>query len=165
MKSTKNKNSTTPLEKSETKTEKKKKRKGNKERWPSLNVKRQVSNRREYIDYDYLDKLSPEEKDWLNQFTKEYHIASFNKDESKRLIKDTREIYRNNNSRNKCMLSMAKSTGLLDNMPTKVRLDEAVDKTLGPYNGDNEESLVAKIDFNKDLEKAPKRPYKPKKGT
>ena len=41
---------------------------------PSLNLK----TRCELIDYDYLDKLSPEELQWLNSFSEEYTNANFN---------------------------------------------------------------------------------------
>ncbi len=32
----------------------------------------------EFIDYDYLSKLSPKDKVWLEQFTKEYYHNTFN---------------------------------------------------------------------------------------
>lgn len=141
------------------------KKKGKRERWPSLNVKRQVYNRKEYIDFDYIDKLSPEEKDWLNQFTKEHHIASFKKEEDKRLIKDTRAVYGENNARNRCMLSHAKSKGLLDNAPTKQYLDDIVDSELSAFNIDDEDALIRKIDIARDLEKVSNRPRNTKKRT
>lgn len=52
--------------------------------------------RQEYMDYDYVDKLSSEEKQWLADFTDEYYNASVGKqsDEGKnnRFMKSKKEI-------------------------------------------------------------------------
>ncbi len=47
---------------------------------PNLQAKYSPRIRGEYIDYDYLDQLSEKDKDWLDQFTGEFHGASFKKD-------------------------------------------------------------------------------------
>lgn len=39
--------------------------------------------RQEIIDIDYLNKLSPDEKAWLNQFNKEFVNADFSDDENR----------------------------------------------------------------------------------
>ena len=42
-----------------------------------LNTSNHPHERREYIDYDYTKKLSPEERAWLEKFTGEYYGADF----------------------------------------------------------------------------------------
>lgn len=42
--------------------------------------------RREFMDYDYLDKLDKESKEFLGKFTKEYYHASFETDEESRAM-------------------------------------------------------------------------------
>ena len=63
--------------------------------------------RQEYMDYDYVDKLSDEEKQWLADFTAEYYNASVGrqKDEGKdnRFAKskeDVKDSQHRNNLRN-----------------------------------------------------------------
>jgi len=59
-------------------------------------------NAREFVDFNYLDKLSEEELDWLDKFSREYYQASFkNTDEDKHGTQEQRrDVYRNNNYRN-----------------------------------------------------------------
>lgn len=71
-----------------------------------------IQNRSEELYVDYLDKLSEEEKDWLNRFNEEYVNANF-KHGGKVLHKtkaQKREIYAKNNSRNRCILNRYKET-------------------------------------------------------
>lgn len=71
----------------------------------SLIKKMQNLVRQEYTDFDYLDKLNPEELEWLAKFNNEHLNASFKKDNRKNLIKDPEEknkIYNENNARNRC---------------------------------------------------------------
>lgn len=59
--------------------------------------------KKELIDFDYLDKLSPEELEWLSSFMEEWAGARFNHPYQKhhKGIQAKREIYRSNNSRNR----------------------------------------------------------------
>lgn len=63
-------------------------------RLATVNPKRYSRTVRWKIDYDYLDKLSPEEKKWLAEFTREWldnpksHTPKFFK--SKKDLKETR---------------------------------------------------------------------------
>lgn len=76
---------------------------------PELQPKMHLKIRQELVDYDYVNKLSEEEKAWLNRFTKEWVSASFEKSTTgnrhsvKNLNKGEKarqEIYTNNNKRN-----------------------------------------------------------------
>ena len=77
------------------------------------------------MDYDYLNKLSEKELEYLNKFTEEYVNASVNTKnpkknlhKSKRLIKD---CFDRNNARNRDVLTQQKAMG------KHVYLDEIVD--------------------------------------
>lgn len=80
-----------------------------------MNVARQVKNRQQELDIDYWDKLTPKEKEWLNSFLEETVITNF-AHKGKKLIKTKkgkREAYNRNNARNRDLLNMAQSTGLI----------------------------------------------------
>lgn len=60
--------------------------------------------RQEFLDYDYLKKLSKEEYAWLAAFTHEYNCANLNHRGDKVMGRDkktTKEIYDKNNARNR----------------------------------------------------------------
>jgi hypothetical protein len=65
------------------------------------------------IDYDYVSKLSPKEKAWLNKFTEEYTNASIKKDKKPlhKTKEHTKDCYDRNNARNRCILTRAKASG------------------------------------------------------
>jgi hypothetical protein len=116
----------------------------NKEKFPALNVRRMVSNRREYVDYDYIEGLDDKAKDFLNRFTEEYYIANFNHkgksvDKTKKAKKDS---YDRNNQRNRDLYSKAKVTGLMDNAPTKEYLQSKIDAEYIENAGDLEDILI-----------------------
>jgi hypothetical protein len=116
----------------------------NKEKYPALNVKRMVANRREYVDYDYVGELDDKAKDFLNRFTEEYYIANF-KHKGKAVSKSKKskkDSYDRNNQRNRDLYSMAKVTGLLDNAPTKEYLQSKLDQEQLDKNSDIENALI-----------------------
>lgn len=79
----------------------KKKTKRSRSKYPGLDPKLNRINLRDAIDYDYIDKLSDKEKDFLNRFSVEYYSADFSGDRT--LIKGKkarRKIYKANNDRN-----------------------------------------------------------------
>lgn len=125
------------------------------EKYPTFNVKRQVSNRRELLEADYIDKLSDKEKDWLNRFNEEFVIANFNHkgkliDGSKKARKKS---YDANNARNRCQYTKAKVTGLLNNAPTEAYLKSYIDKNVGDVYETIEDAIVDAIDKSKKLRK------------
>jgi hypothetical protein len=82
-------------------------KKGKKKKKASLKVLQKKSTRlirQEYMDYDYVDQLSKEEKQWLADFTAEYYNASVGRqgDEGKdnRFARSKKEVkdsqHRNN---------------------------------------------------------------------
>jgi len=98
------------------KSKKKSKSNYNKQKYASFNVKYQVGVRKELLsDIDYIDKLSDEDKDWLNRYLQETVVANFNHG-GESIIKDQklrREIYKENNKRNSDVYSLGKSKGSL----------------------------------------------------
>lgn len=105
---------------------------------PGLNLK----TRTDLIDYDYLDKLSPSEKKWLNKFTEEYTNDSFNRDDYRKNLVVKKEADRKdcddrNNARNRCILTMQRAQN-------KIEYIEENKKVLGE---NPEEELNREIDI------------------
>lgn len=105
-------------------TKKKKKTRRSQSKYPALDPKFMPKVRREYLDIDYLDQLSDEEKEWLNKFMDESLNASFKNDGRDKIQdKDSkRKVYSENNARNRDLYSIAKASGLVsdaidDNRP------------------------------------------------
>jgi len=71
-------------------------------------------------DFDYVERLSAKEKEFLNQFVAEYYDASFKED--KPLHKGTRlrrECYRRKNRQNKDVQSILDCGGRMDRVDKK----------------------------------------------
>lgn len=83
--------------------------------YPALKPKLNLKTRTELIDYDYLDKLSPDEKKWLNKFTEEYTNANLDYKNLSNNLHNTKELKKDctdrNNSRNRDILTRAKASG------------------------------------------------------
>jgi hypothetical protein len=95
------------------KAEKKTKPRRDQIKRPALNKKYNSRILGEFIDYDYLDKLSESELDFLNKFTEEYHKASYKHDGTD--IQDY-EMYGKdsndrNNSQNRCLYGNLRNKG------------------------------------------------------
>lgn len=81
-----------------------------------LSKRKNARNRAELIEQDYIKKLSPKEKAWLNKFNEEWISASFDKNNRKNLHKTKeakRDCYGRNNSRNRDLYNFLKITGNL----------------------------------------------------
>lgn len=92
-------------------------------RWRGLDPQSNPKNRREVVDYDYLDNLTPEETDFINQFTEEWYngvlpsrqtfdgLPSKEKDKFMHKTEEERaECWANNNKRNRDLFSGALAT-------------------------------------------------------
>lgn len=71
--------------------------------------------RRDEIDYDYIDKLSEDDKAFLNKFSEEWIGAKFHTDDKKNLLKGDKkkQAYGKNNARNRCQLSRARAQNMV----------------------------------------------------
>ena len=86
-----------------------------KTKYPALKPELNLKSRYELIDYDYIDKLSENNKAWLNKFTEEYVNASLDSQNIEKNFHCTDELkkdcYRRNNARNRDILTRAKASG------------------------------------------------------
>lgn len=84
-------------------------------KYPALKPELNLKTRYELIDYDYINKLSEKEKEWLNKFTEEYINASLNTENPEQNLHNTddlkKDCYRRNNARNRDILTRAKASG------------------------------------------------------
>jgi hypothetical protein len=126
--------------------QKKKRNKRNQMKYPALDPSVNLKTRSELIDYDYIDKLSDEEKDWLNRFTTEYINASF-KHEGKKIMKTKekkRKAYKANNARNRCIWTKAKASG-------QYAYIEDISKKASNCIMDEEDLMLLKIDLTNEV--------------
>lgn len=125
---------------------------------PALYKRGQVGSRAWMIDMDYIESLSEKEKVWLDRFVHEYHLASFKK-EGKSLHKKSQrtEIYRNNNSSNRCMTSLQGSKTQNVNKGAAQIIDSLYNnRDLSSVKTNIEDALIDLIDLGNSLpEEAP----------
>lgn len=90
---------------------KKEKNRRSKVKRPALQQKYTHRLRQETLDYDYLDKLSEAELDWLNKFTEEYQNAGFKQDgtDIDKTATGRKASYDRNNARNRCLYGHLKN--------------------------------------------------------
>lgn len=117
----------------------KKRSRRSREKYPALKKDLNLKTRYELIDYDYLDKLGPDELEWLNKFTSEYTNADFRHTKPLHKTKKRRkECYSANNARNRCIFTRNKACGQLEYLDSKneeksdhsmrIRLDKIIKK-------------------------------------
>lgn len=101
-----------------------------KEKYAALNFKRQVKTRLDALETDYVNKLSDEEKAWLNAFLEETVITNFQHKGQKFYTskKSKSEHYGSNNARNRCMFTKAKAMNMLVNTANPQALANLLDK-------------------------------------
>ena len=119
------------------------KNKRQKAKYPALRPELNLKTRYELLDYDYINKLSEQEKRWLNDFTEEYINASLDSKNLENNLHNTDELkkdcYRRNNARNRDILTRAKASGSFVSID-EMRLNNKAVLI------DKEEELLNKVD-------------------
>ncbi|MFM1781356.1 MAG: hypothetical protein RLZZ181_121 [Pseudomonadota bacterium] len=113
----------------------KKKTRRSKQKYPGL-VKGCYSKiKQEFFDIDYVNKLTEEEKQWLNDFMNGDLGANTKNNPVFEEYEEKRECWKKNNARNRDIYSIARATGTLSGY------------TINPSDSiDLEESLIEHID-------------------
>lgn len=101
-------------------------------RYDSLNPAKATRVRKELLDADYLDKLSPEEYKWYAQFTDEWSAGAVHKTKAGKVksgyLHNTKElaksVYDANNRRNNDVLGVSKANNLLRSLDMFVKDDD-----------------------------------------
>lgn len=95
----------------------KKKTRRDKEKYKALYPKLNLKSRQEELEVDYLDKLSEDEKEWLNKFNDEYVNAHLDRKKLKKNLHRTKklksEIDNRNYTRKKDVYTGEKASGRL----------------------------------------------------
>lgn len=109
-------------------------------KYKNLDKSVNLKTRQDLIDYDYLDKLSPKELEWLDKFTGEYAGAALDTENPRRNLHKTKRLrkdcYDRNNARNRDVLTRSNA------MKRTKTLDDIKKNTVS-----KEEQLNAKIDL------------------
>lgn len=138
----------------------KKKQKGNfrlkrNVRFDSLNPAKSPKVRKELLDADYLDQLSPEELRWYAQFTDEWAGAAVHKNKAGKVksgyLHNTealaKSVYDANNKRNNDVLGVSKANNLLRTINMNPSLNDDDKEVDDIYDTSIvEQALNAKID-------------------
>ena len=84
-------------------------------KYPGLATETTLPIRTDILDYDYIDKLSDKEKEWLNRFSEEWIHANLNHSGKKfhKKREDRKIINDRNNARNRDIYSRTKIRKLL----------------------------------------------------
>lgn len=135
----------------------KKKTKRSQVKYPSLEKHYNSRVRQEYLDYDYVNELSEEEKQFLEDFNKEYYNASVGKqvDEGKNnrftkgkdAVKAAQDA---NNARNACLYGRAKAHGTMSKYDVKAVQEFIEDKRV-PSTNNIEDALIDYLDYSQEL--------------
>lgn len=143
--------------------------KKSKERYPGLTKNGDIKVRHELYEADYLNKLSPAEKQWLNNFNLEYISGEFNHP-GERLHKEKivlrkvastgkmrkfdlgkKEVNDANNSRNRDAFSITKANKILED-EKRVFLER--EKSI---NRNTEDTLITLLDIKNKIKIKKKR--------
>lgn len=135
-----------------------KKTKRSQSKYPALDPTLNLKSRYEQIDYDYIKKLSPKEKEFLNNFTEEYTNANFNhggkrihkeklvnkyikcRKKTVKIDKAKKDSYDRNNSRNSDLLTKLKASS------TAIYME---DLSTDLSDGNEENRIIRELDKDK----------------
>lgn len=96
---------------------KSKNKKRDRELYSALNPSLNLKTKYEEIAVDYLNKLSQEEKEWLNKFNEEYVNATLDRKNLDNNIHNTKplkqSVDKRNNERKECFYTREKASGNL----------------------------------------------------
>ena len=119
----------------------KKKNRRNAEKHPDLNARLNLKTRYDLYDQDYINKLSPKERDWLNKFNREYISGTLDRKNPKKNlhnhVKYVKDADDRNNARNRCVLTRAKASHQLDDY------EELIEETTS---NNYEEDIIHELD-------------------
>lgn len=94
---------------------KRKKTRRSSQKYPALDPAYNLKRRSELIDQDYISKLSEKEKEWLNKFNEEWVNDTLDRKNPKNNLHRTKKLRKDcddrNNSRNRDVLTMYRTTG------------------------------------------------------
>lgn len=126
-------------------TKKGQKNRRNNTKFPALKPHLNLRTRYELIDYDYINKLSDEEKEWLNKFTEEYVNDNLDREKLRNNLHKTKKLKKDcddrNNARNRDILTRVKAYGHVDN------IDELKESDI--INENFEDELIKKIELER----------------
>lgn len=137
QKKTTTKSLTQSIKKKSSTTKKKSRR--SRSKYPALDPGLNLKTRTDLIDYDYVDKLSKKEKEWLNKFTDEYVNASVDPKNLKKNLHNTEKLkkdcYDRNNARNRCILTQQRAQGKIETTEDNLKVlgnnpEEALNKEM-----------------------------------
>lgn len=87
-------------------------------KYPALEKSANLKSRQSGVDdvKEYFHKLSPQEKEWMNNFMEEYNNANFNHPGEKihKTKKQKKDCYNSNNARNRCIMTKEQAKGTLE---------------------------------------------------
>lgn len=97
--------------------------------------------RADLIDQDYIEKLSPKEREWLNKFNREYVSDTLDRKNLKKNLHRTKKLKKDcddrNNARNRDVLTRAKAAN---------QLSDYEELTETSSNNDYEDFIIEKLD-------------------
>lgn len=91
---------------------------------------------REYVDFDYINKLSDEEKAWLDEFSRGYYMADLKKSTIFTDPEEKKELFRANNARTRDVY----------NKQRRSELKASGEMSDGLVDYDFEDRMIAKLD-------------------
>jgi hypothetical protein len=119
--------------------------------FPGLVREVNVRTKWDYLDQDYVKKLSDAEKQFLSNFNDEFYGGSFNHPGKQlhRSKKKKRECYDRNNARNRDLFAISRATNQLDRFREHVEPDQTwfPQTAQEKYPGEHEDNVLELLDL------------------